>query len=106
MGGLGAAIAAGASRQAAGLGCLLGAAAGAVFVLTDPRGRLVKLPRAEAREEAWWKTTLRATYPSTIGLAALAAIALAFSPVLSSVLAGVIGGLGVAGLLATLALRA
>jgi hypothetical protein len=49
---------------------------------------------------------LRATYPSTIGLALLSGISLAFSPVLSAVLAGVIGGLGIAGLLTTLALRA
>jgi len=49
---------------------------------------------------------LRATYPSTLGLALLAAIALAFSPVLSAVLSGVAGGLGLAGLLTALALRA
>jgi len=49
---------------------------------------------------------LRATYPSTLGLALLAAIALAFSPILAALLAGVIAGLGVAGIFASLALRA
>jgi hypothetical protein len=49
---------------------------------------------------------LRATYPSTLGLAVLAAISLAFSAVLAAVLAGVIAGLGVAGIFAALALRA
>jgi hypothetical protein len=105
IGGLEAAIAAGATRRAAALGCLLGAIGGAVVVLTDPRGRLVKLPRFGPDEEPWWRAALRATYPSTLGLAVLAAIALSFSPVLSAVLAGVIGGLGLAGLLTALALR-
>jgi len=44
--------------------------------------------------------------PSTVGLAVLAGISLAFSPILAAVLAGIIGGLGLAGLLAALALRA
>jgi hypothetical protein len=106
VGGLEAAIAAGATRHAAGLGCLLGAVGGAVLVLTDPRSRLVALPQPERNGEAWWRMALRGTYPSTIGLALLAGIALAFSPILAAVLAGVIGGLGLAGLLTTLALRA
>jgi hypothetical protein len=105
VGGLGAAIAAGATRQAAGLGCLFGVIGGAVFVLTDPRRRLLSLPTTAPHEEPWWMTALRGTYPSTLGLAVLAGISLAFSPILAAVLAGVIGGLGVAGLLA-IALRA
>jgi len=105
VGGLGAAIAAGATRQAAGLGCLFGVIGGAVFVLTDPRRRLVGLPATTPREESWWTTALRGTYPSTLGLTVLAVTSLAFSPILAAVLAGVIGGLGVAGLLA-IALRA
>ena len=106
LAGLEAAIAAGVTRRAGGLGWLLGAFAGAVFVLTDARGRLLQPRRVTPRQEAWWKAALRGTYPSTIGLAVLAAISLAFSPVLAAVLAGVIGGLGIAGILAALALRA
>jgi hypothetical protein len=79
--------------------------AGGVFVMTDPRSRLLKLQRAEPRVETWWRAALRGTYPSTLGLAILAAVALAFSPVLAAVLAGIAGGLGVAGLLTALALR-
>ncbi|MBA3716960.1 MAG: hypothetical protein H0W87_01870, partial [Actinobacteria bacterium] len=103
---LGAATAAGATRQAAALGCLLGVVAGGVFVLTDPRSRLVRRSQAAPRIEPWWKAALRATYPSTLGVALLAAVSLAFSPVLAAVLAGIVGGLGVAGLLTALALRA
>jgi hypothetical protein len=77
-----------------------------VFVLTDPRGRRLGPSRALTTSEAWWKTAVRGTYPSTIGLVLLAGVSLAFSPVLAAVLAGVIGGLGIAGLLAALALRA
>jgi hypothetical protein len=104
--GLEVAIAAGATTRAAGLGWLLGALGGAVFVLTDPRSRLLKQAPPEPRVEPWWKTALRATYPSTIGLALLSAVSLAFSPMLAAVLAGVMGGLGVAGIFAALALRA
>jgi hypothetical protein len=50
VGGLGAAIAAGATRQAAGLGCLIGVIGGAVFVLTDPRRRLLSMPTTAPRE--------------------------------------------------------
>jgi hypothetical protein len=107
FGGLWAAIAAGATHHAAAIGCLLGAVAGAVFVLTDARGRLLKLPApAAVRTDPWWIVAAKGTYPSTLGLTLLAAIALAFSPVLAAVLAGVIGGLGVAGILAAVALRA
>jgi hypothetical protein len=104
--GLEAAIAAGAARRAAGLGFLLGALGGSVLVMTDPRSRLVKTAPTEPRQEEWWRMALRATYPSTLGVALLAAISLAFSPILAAVLAGVIGGLCVAGLLTALALRA
>jgi hypothetical protein len=105
--GLGAAFAAGASRQAGMLAFALGLGGGALFVLADPRrrwggrGEIEPVERpAGAEEEDWWRTALRALYPSTLGLAVLAAISLAFSAVLVGVLAGVIGGLGVAGLVA------
>lgn len=106
VGGLEAAIAAGAHKRPAGLAFLLGAVAGTVFVMTDVRGRLLRLPEPQPPEEPWWVTALRATMPSTVGLAVLAGISLAFSPILAAVLAGIIGGLGLAGLLAALALRA
>lgn len=104
-GGLEAAIAAGANRRAAGVAFLLGALGGAVFVLTDVRGRVMPFSVPEPREEPWWATALRATLPSTVGLAVLAGVSLAFSPVLAAVLAGIIAGLGIAGLLTAVALR-
>ena len=80
--------------------------AGSVFVMTDPRGRLLKTAPTKPRQEEWWRMALRGTYPSTLGLALLTAVSLAFSPMLAAVLAGVIGGLCVAGVLTALALRA
>jgi hypothetical protein len=75
-------------------------------VLADPRRRLRQAdptPRPAPPEfdlEVPWRSGLRALYPSSLGLTVLAAIALAFDPVLSAVLAGVIAGLGFAGLVA------
>ena len=106
--GLGASLAAGASRQAAVLAFALGLAGGTLFVVADPRrrwgGGAAEVEPVEpplgAKEEEWWRTALRACYPSTLGLAVLAIISLKFNAVLVGVLAGVIGGLGVAGLVA------
>lgn len=95
------------------LGFLLGAVAMAVAVLADPRRRFFgelpaepPPPPAGAAREEWWRTALAATVPSTLGLAALAGIALAFSAVLAAFLAGGVGGLGVAGLVAAARLSA
>ncbi len=87
------------------LGFALGAVGGAVFVLNDPRRRFFK-SRPAAADDPWWRAALHGTYPSTLGLAALTGIALAFSPVLAAVLAGIIAGLGIAGLTTALRFRA
>ncbi len=102
-----AALAAGAPSGSARVAFILGAFAGAGFVLADPRRRMRQrnVPRpapAEFDLEEPWRGAVRALYPSTLGLTLLAAIALAFDAVLSSVLAGVIAGLGVAGLASAL----
>jgi hypothetical protein len=75
--------------------------------MTDVRRRLfVRQPAAsEPRQETWWMAALRATLPSTAGLAVLSAISLGFQPLLAALLAGIIGGLAVAGVLTSLALR-
>jgi hypothetical protein len=104
---LAAALPAGAQSGSARVAFVLGAFGGAGFVLADPRRRMRErtAPRpapAEFDLEEPWRSALRALYPSTLGLTLLAAIALAFDPVLSAVLAGVIAGLGVAGLAAAL----
>jgi hypothetical protein len=85
------------------LGFTLGLLGGVLFVLTDPRRRFLR-PRVLPAGEPWWRIAARGTYPSTLGLLGLTAIALAFSPVLAAVLAGIVGGLGLAGL-ASLAFR-
>lgn len=79
------------------LAFLLGVLGGALFVLADPRRRLVK--RSAAGEpRPWWQDALRATFPSTVGLAVLTGVALAVNAVLAAALAGIIGGLGVSGM--------
>ena len=48
--------------------------------------------------ESALRTVVRATYPSTIGLTALTAIALAVNPVLAAFLAGILAGMALASL--------
>ena len=75
-------------------------------MLGDPRRRMLRreivlrpAPDEFDLEEPW-RSSLRALYPSSLGLTVLSLVALAWDPVLSAVLAGVIAGLGVAGLIA------
>jgi hypothetical protein len=94
-------------------GALLAFAGGAfvtVFTLfNDPRSRFLR--RGEARDApadasvaSRVRQALHATLPSTVGVSALAAVALAFEPTLSAFLGGISTGLGIAG--ALYALRA
>jgi hypothetical protein len=87
-------------------GSLLAFAGGAfvtVFTLyNDPRSRF--LPRREpepaptgASVAGRARQALAATLPSTAGVSALAAAALAFQPTLSALLGGISAGLGLAG---------
>ena len=79
---------------------------GIVFVIfNDPRARFL---RRDVEPLAWpeggtvaplWRQALAALFPSTVGVTALALVAVAFRPVLAAVLAGVCSGLGVAALL-------
>jgi hypothetical protein len=93
---------------APGTGALLAFAGGAfviVFTLfNDPRSRFLR--RGDAREApegavvaSRLRQALHATLPSTAGVSALAAVSLAFEPVLSAFLGGVSAGLGIAGAL-------
>jgi hypothetical protein len=98
---------------APGTGALL-AFAGGVFLIVftlfnDPRSRFLR--RGEARDApadasvaSRVRQALHATLPSTVGVSALAAVALAFEPTLSAFLGGISTGLGIAG--ALYALRA
>ncbi len=53
---------------------------------------------AAGEPRPWWQDALRATFPSTVGLAVLTGVALAVNAVLAAALAGIIGGLGVSGM--------
>ena len=79
---------------------------GIVFVIfNDPRARFLQ---RDVEPLAWpehatlaplWRQALAASFPSTVGVTALALVAAAFRPVLAALLAGVCAGLGVAALL-------
>jgi hypothetical protein len=99
------AIAAGAASSSARVAFGLGLVGGAGLVLGDPRRRMLRreivfrpAPDVFDLEEPW-RSSLRGLYPSSLGLTVLSLVALAWDPVLSAVLAGVIAGLGVAGLI-------
>jgi Na+-driven multidrug efflux pump len=99
--GLGAATAV-TSGRAAVLGFVLGAIGCTLFVIMDPRRRFMSVP-AVRRDLPWWKRALRATLPSTVGVAVLCAVALAFSGVLAAICAGILAGLAIGGVVAALA---
>jgi hypothetical protein len=79
---------------------------GIVFVIfNDPRSRFLRRDveplewPAAATVAPLWRQALAALFPSTVGVTALALVAVAFRPVLAALLAGVCAGLGVAALL-------
>lgn len=63
-------------------------------------------PPADARFCRWWESGLRAALPSTVGLAVLGAIALAFSRGLAGVCGGLLGGMAILGLASAILLLA
>ena len=103
--GLAAAIAFGARSGAAAALFAAGAVVVLVAIMGGRRGRAVWLRLAEAeplgpeaKVEPLRHSLVRATYPSTIGLTVLIAIALWPEPSLAALLAGLLGGLGGAAL--------
>jgi len=106
------AVALGASRGAAGLAFLAGAFALTFAALGDPRRRFLALggePEplpAGAVLEPPLELARRAVFPSTVGVAALAGVALGLGQeVLAALLAGAVAGMGVAALLSGAELR-
>jgi hypothetical protein len=104
---LGVARAAGAPSAGALLAFGGGAFVTVFSLFNDPRSRF--LPRrettplpADACVASRTRQAFAATLPSTLGVAALAAVALAIQPTLTALLGGVSAGLGVAGLIAGL----
>jgi hypothetical protein len=109
--GLAAAQAAGAEASAAGAAFAFGAGVSAAVLISDRRGLLRgQTDPAPAPAGAARASLLRAVaaglFPSTVGVAALAAVALAANAVLAALLAGVLAGMalaGVAGLIGVVA---
>jgi hypothetical protein len=93
----------GLSWSVAGAEFVLGTAVFAFAALADPRRRFFRLKDeaepvpADATFEPLGRVAVMATYPSTVGLAALTVVSLAFNAALAAVLAGGAAGLGVAG---------
>ena len=96
--GLGAATAVTSGRTAF-LGWALAAIGCVLFVVADPRRRFMSAPSPDL-SVPWWRRALRATLPSTVGVAILCGIALAFSGILAALCAGVLAGLAIGGVVA------
>jgi hypothetical protein len=101
-----AAIVAGAATAAALVAFAVGTFAVAFAALNDPRSRALQgsvepldAP-ASAVVDPTWRHAVAASFPSTVGVTALAAIALPLQPVLSALLGGAAAGLGLAALAA------
>jgi len=94
-------VTAGGSARLFGLGAFLFALA----MLTSRRRRLFWVRAAEATPidadapvADWVWTIARSLFPSTLAMAALTAIALAANPALAALLAGILAGMGIVGL--------
>lgn len=96
---------AGAGSGPALLAFAIGALGITVAIFNDPRERFAHGPLepldapTDARIAPRWHQALAATLPSTVGVGALALIALVPQPTLAALLAGVCAGLGFAALL-------
>lgn len=104
LGGLVASIVAGAEPGPAAAGVAFGAGVTAVALISDRRWLLSRRPSLGPLPEGATggglaKGVATGLLPSTIGVAALLAVSLAFEPILGAVLAGVIAGMGLVGLM-------
>ena len=98
---------AGVERAPGAAGFAFGAGITAITLLSDRRSLLLERPTpepipADAEHERWQRYVAAGLFPSTIGVSMLAVVALAFEPVLSAVLAGVLAGMGAAGAVGSL----
>jgi hypothetical protein len=96
-------IAAGAEAAAAGVGLALGAAICGLALVTDRRWLLLGKPEAEplpddVRRASLARAVADGMLPSTAGVAVLAAASLAFEPILTAVLGGILAGMGIVSL--------
>ena len=100
-------ITAGADAAAAGIGLALGAGICGLALVTDRRWLLLGKPTAGPLPDGAGRVPLTRAVasgllPSTVGVAVLAAASLAFQPILAAVLAGILAGMGIVGLVSWL----
>ena len=91
-----AAVLVGARPETALLAWAFGAFMVSIVLVGDPRGRRTTAPEplpADAVPESWPQIARTDVFPSTVGVALFAAVALAFDAVLAGVLAGILGGM-------------
>ena len=100
--GIALAVALGVNAYVAGLTAAAGAAFCGFAVISTRQGMYRGV---HAYSGPAWRIALRATYPSTIALTALTAVALAIKPQLAAMMAGLLAGLGFAALANALAAR-
>lgn len=94
--GIVAAVLDGARPGSALLAWVFGAILVSIVLAGDPRGRRSTAPEplpGEAVAESWAQIARTDVLPSTVGVALLTSVALAFDPVLAGVLAGILGGM-------------
>lgn len=93
-----AAVLVGARPETALLGWAVGAVLVSIILAGDRRGRLDMDPQplpAEAIPEAWAEIARSGVVPSTVGVAVLTVVALAFDAVLAGIMAGILGGMAI-----------
>ena len=98
-----ASIAAGTDPAAAGVGLALGAGICGLALVTDRRWLLLGKPKADPLPDDVHRASLARAVadgmlPSTVGVAVLAAVSVAFEPILTAVLAGILAGMGIVSL--------
>ena len=91
-----AAVLVGAQAETALLGWAVGATLVSIILAGDRRGRLTMDPQplpGEAIPERWAEIARTDVFPSTVGVAVLTVVALAFDAALAGMMAGILGGM-------------
>jgi hypothetical protein len=94
--GAAAALVFGAQPDSAYLGWAVGAVLVSIILAGDRRGRLNMDPEplpGDADPESWVEIARTDVFPSTVGVAVLSLVALAFNAVLAALLSGILGGM-------------
>jgi hypothetical protein len=108
---LAAAVAAGAEAWPAFLAFALGAGGSAVLLVSDRRSRFRAPPVVEPLpagmpRASWWRAVAGGLWPSTLGVAVFAVIALAADATLAALLTGILAGMALASLFSVVRIAA